>query len=616
MKGELQYITLKSSEAEYVMNTNLIKTRDEIDNKYKWDISKIYASDDIWENDFLHLQSLIPKYSSYKGRLSDGEILLDYLNHDEITYRLYLKMYMYAVFNHHGDTANPVYQSMINKISMCGTEIKTATSFFVPEIISLGEAYIDVLLQSVPGLGMYSKYLSIILDAKDHILSEEVEAVLAQMSDAIESPDSVYSSLCNSDMVFPKIKDENGSLVDLTDSNYSSFIRSSNREVRKDAFKTMFNRLGEFKNTFATNLLSGVKNVSNLAKIRKYNSSLEYGVDCDNIPVQVYNTTVDTINDNLSSLHRFVRLKKQLLGYEDIHMYDLYTSLFEVPNNNYSFEEGVSIVKKALSILGDDYVDTVSKGLDDGWCDVYPNRGKRGGAYSWGSYDTMPYFFLNYVNELNDVFTLIHELGHSMHTYYSNKSQPFIYSQYTIFNAEVASTTNEILLMNYLLNNTTDKNMKLYLITHELEQIRQTVFRQTMFAEFEKIVHTKIDNGIGLSTDDICNIYYDLNVKYFGEDMIVDDEIRMEWARIPHFYSNFYVYKYVTGYAAATAFASSIIDNKPGALDNYKKFLCSGGSDYSIEIQKSCGIDMTTSAPIEAVMDRFNYLLDLLEETI
>lgn len=598
------------------MDTKLLKTRDQIDDKYKWNISKIYANDAEWEKDFLVLKSLIPEYSKFKGALSDGQSLLGFLNLDEKIYRLYLKMYMYSTFRHHSDTSEPIYQSMMSKIEMCGTDMRTATSFFVSEIIELGDEIIDKMFESVPDLELYRKYIYTILDSKEHVLSKEVEAALAQMSDAVAAPDAVYSSLCNSDMTFPKIKDENGIEVDLTDSNYGAFIRSSNRRVREEAFKAIFGRFGEFKNTFATNLLAGVKNVCNLAKLRKYNSALEYGVDEDDIPVEVYNTTIDTINDNLSSLHKYVSLKKKLLGYEDIHMYDLYASLFEVPNNNYPFETGVSMAKEALSILGDDYINVLSKGLEDGWCDVYPNKGKRGGAYSWGSYDTMPYFFLNYVNELNDVFTLVHELGHSMHTYYSNKSQPFVYSGYTIFNAEVASTTNEIILVNHLIENTTDKNMRLYLITHELEQIRTTVFRQTMFAEFEKIIHGKIDDGVGLSAQDICDIYYDLNVKYHGNDMVVDDEIRMEWARIPHFYSNFYVYKYVTGYAAATMFASTILKNEPGALDNYKKFLCSGGSDYSIEIQKSCGVDMTTSTPINTVISRFNYLLELLENEI
>ena len=311
----------------------------------------------------------------------------------------------------------------------------------------------------------------------------------------------------------------------LTDSNYSAFIRSDDRQLRLNAFKGIFQTLYSYKNMFASSLISNAKNLSNMAKIRNYNSSIECAVDEDNIPVSVYNTTVDTVNKNLKSLHRYVALKKKLLGYKDIHMYDLYASVFDKPEEHYSFEDGVAIVKKALEVLGEEYISVMSQGIEDGWCDVYPNEGKRGGSYSWGSYDTMPYLLLNYVGELNDVFTLAHELGHSMHSYYSNKNQPFIYSEYTIFNAEVASTTNEIILMNYLIENCADKSTKQYLIFHELEQIRQTVFRQTMFAEFEKIIHEKIDAGIGLSTEDVCDMYYDVNVKDFVYDRMIDEEV-------------------------------------------------------------------------------------------
>lgn len=595
------------------MNT---KKRNQIDEKYKWNISKIYTSDELWEADFNKLTSLIPVIKEFKGTLNRGESLLSFLQEEEKVNRLYLKLYMFAIFKHHEDTRVAKQQAMLSKIDMFGTNLKAATSFVVPEIISIGRDKIKELINTIDDLKVYNKYLDFILDKKEHYLSEEVEAVLAQISDALVAPESIYSAFSDSDIKYPRIKNENGDFTDLTDSNYSAFIRSSNREVRENAFKGIFNTLYSYKNMFASSLLANAKNLSNIAKIRKYNSSIECAVDEDSIPVSVYNTTVDTVNKNLNSLHRYISLKKKLLGYKDIHMYDLYASVFDKPEENYSFEEAVDMVKKALEVLGNEYVSIASKGIADGWCDVYPNEGKRGGAYSWGSYDTMPYFLLNYVGELNDVFTLAHELGHSMHSYYSNKNQPFIYSEYTIFNAEVASTTNEIILMNHLIENCPDKATKQYLIFHELEQIRQTVFRQTMFAEFEKIIHEKIDAGIGLSTDEICNIYYDLNVKYFGSDIIVDDEIKIEWARIPHFYSNFYVYKYVTGYAAATMFASSILNNEEGALDNYKKFLSAGGSDYSIEIQKKSGVDITTSVPMNKVIERFNILLDLLEDTL
>lgn len=593
-----------------------LKKRNQINNKYKWNVSKIYATDELWESDFDKLNSMILSINKYKGCLHNGNNLLLFLQENEKITRLYLKLYMFAIFKHHEDTGVAKYQAKLSKIEMLNTDLKATTSFVVPEIISIGEAAIKTLLDSTEGLKLYKKHLDFILDKKEHYLSEEVESALAQMSDAMSAPENIYNAFSDSDIKYPQIKNQNGELLDLTDSNYSAFIRSDDRQLRLNAFKGIFQTLYGYKNTFASSLISNAKNLSNMAKIRKYNSSIECAVDSDSIPVSVYNTTIDTVNENLTSLHRYISLKKQLLGYEDIHMYDLYASVFDKPEEHYSFEDGAAIVKKALEVLGEEYINVMSQGIEDGWCDVYPNDGKRGGAYSWGSYDTMPYLLLNYVGELNDVFTLAHELGHSMHSYYSNKNQPFIYSEYTIFNAEVASTTNEIILMNYLIENCADKSTKQYLIFHELEQIRQTVFRQTMFAEFEKIIHEKIDAGIGLSTEDVCDIYYNLNVKYFGNDIVIDDEIKMEWARIPHFYSNFYVYKYVTGYAAATMFASSILNGEEGALDKYKKFLSAGGSDYSITIQKNSGVDITTSIPLNKVIERFNTLLDLLEDTL
>ena len=598
------------------MDTKTLKTRDQIDDRYKWDIEKIYSTDEKWEEDFKTLKKLIPNLANGKGMLHDSEVLLKFFTESEKIERLYCKLFMYATFKHHGDTNNPTYQSMVSKIDACGTEMKTLSSFFEPEIISIGREKIDIVLGSTKELDLYRKFLYSILDTAKHMLPGDVEAALAQVSDSMDAPEAVFSAFSNSDLKLPKVTDEEGNEFDLTESNYTQYVRSENRALRKDAFNKLFTTFGSFKNTLGSNYLANVRNLSNIAKLRKYNSSIECALDSDMIPVSVYKTTVDTVNNNLSLLHRYVSLKKKLLNYDDIHMYDLYAPLFEKPASNYPFEKAVEIVKESISILGEDYVAVATEGLNSGWCDVYPNEGKRSGAYSWGSYDTMPYFMLNYVNELNDVFTLTHELGHSMHSYYSRKHQPYIYHNYTIFNAEVASTCNEILLMNHLIKNCTDKKTKQYLINHELEQIRATIFRQTMFAEFEMVIHEKIDNGDGLSAQDLCDIYYDINAKYFGEDMVVDKEIAYEWMRIPHFYSNFYVFKYVTGYAAATMFASSLLNNDEGALDNYKKFLCAGGSDYSINIQQSCGVDMTTSKPLEVVMDRFAYLLDELEKCI
>lgn len=590
-----------------------IKKRNEISQQDKWKVEKIYKNVESWEKDFEKLKSMTPKLSEYAGRLSKGEKLLEYFKLDEEISRLAGKLAIFAHMKSDEDTANPTFQVLRDKIYAYSAEIQSVEAFFIPEILSLKEGTIDKFIGDIPELNMYKFLLEEILKKKPHILNVEQEELIASVSDCLNAPEKVYSMLSNADMTFPKIKDEKGENVELTDVNYSSFIRSKNRTVREEAFKALFNTYKKYKNTLATSLTSNIKSFVFISKTRKYKNSMECSLKPNDIPIEVYNNTVDTINNNLKSLHRYVSIKKKLLGLDEMHMYDLYVPLIDTVQEHIEYDEAVKIVKKGLNPLGKEYLDIFDEGIKDGWVDIYPNKGKRGGAYSTGDYDTMPYVLLNYDYKLTDVSTLAHEMGHSIHSYYSRKNQPYIYSDYSLFCAEVASTTNESLLMHYLIDNEKDERRKLYLINQELEQIRTTVFRQVMFAEFEKNTHESIENGTPLTGEDLCKIWRNLNEKYFGPDMVVDEEIDMEWSRIPHFYSDFYVYQYATGYAAANSFANAILKDGESAVEAYKGFLKSGSSDYPINVLRKAGVDMTTPKPLEDTIKRFDELLDMLE---
>ncbi|QGU95823.1 oligoendopeptidase F [Clostridium bovifaecis] len=591
-----------------------VKRREEISKEDKWNIEKIYASAEEWEKDFIKLKEMAPKLREFQGRLKDSRELLNFLKLDEEISRLADKLFVYAFLKSDEDTSNNSNQSIKNKVEAYSAELAAMEAFFIPEILSYEEGTIEKAIEENQELKVYKFMLQRVLKRKPHILSKDMEELMASVSDALNAPSSIFGMLTNADMTFPTIKDEEGNEVELTEGNYSIFIKSKDVKVREAAFKALFNTYEHFKNTIASSLTSSIKNFSFVAKTRKYNSSLEASLKPNDIPLEVYDNAIKTINDNLDSLHRYVRTKKKLLGLNEIHMYDLYVPVIDAPKSNIEFNEGVKIIKEALKPLGEEYLKIFDEGIESGWIDIYENKGKRKGAYSWGSYDTMPYVLLNYNYELNDVSTLAHEMGHSIHSYYSRKEQPYTYADYTLFCAEVASTVNENLLINYLIENEKDEKKKLYLINTQLEQIRTTVFRQIMFAEFEKITHEKIDAGEPLTSEDLCKIYHDLNVKYFGEDIIVDKEIDMEWARIPHFYNDFYVYQYATGYSAANSFVKSILEDGGDTVEKYKGFLKAGGSDYPINILKKAGVDMTTPKPIEDTIARFNELLDMLDK--
>ena len=596
------------------MDTKVLKTREEINEEFKWKLNKIYANDEIWENEFEELKKESPKLSEFNGKLNDKEEILKYLEFNEKISRKGESLYVYAHMKCDEDTTNQKYQGMMNRIDAFMAEFASYGAFFVPEILSLSEDFILDIINNDERFKIYEFMLKDILKEKPHILTKEMEQLLALASDCLDAPSSIHNMLTNADMKFGKIKDEDGNEVELTEGNYSSFIKSKDRNVRKEAFKELFGQYKKLENTFATTLSSSIKSFNFSSKVRKYKTPLNASLDPNDIPVSVYENSIKTLNDNLSSLHRYVRIKKKLLGLDEIHMYDLYVPVIEIEKEHIPYEEAVKTANLALNPLGEEYLNIFNEGINNGWIDIYQNKGKRGGAYSWGGYDTMPYVLLNYNYELNDVSTLVHEMGHSIHSYYSRKTQPYYYAGYSLFCAEVASTTNEALLIHYLIEKETDKKKKLFLINQELEQIRTTVFRQLMFAEFELYTHDALFNGESLTAEDYNNKWLELNKKYFGDDIIVDDDIAVEWARIPHFYTDYYVYQYATGYAAASAFAKSILEGEEGAIDKYKGFLKMGGSKYPIDILKTAGVDMTTSAPLEATIARFNELLDMIEE--
>lgn len=591
-----------------------LKKREEIDDKYKWKIDKVYKSIEDFEKDFEEVKKEAVKLQDYSGKLTNGEAILEYLKLNEKVSRKVENLFIYAHLKSDEDTSNATYQALMSKIDIYMAEFSSYTAFFVPEILALDDKFIMDEIDRIEEMHQYKFLFEDILKEKPHILTKEMEELLASASDCLDAPSAIHNMLTNADMTFGKIKDEEGNEVELTEGNYSSFIRSKDRNVRKAAFEKLFSEYEKFKNTLATSLTASIKTFNFNSKVRKYESALEASLQPNNIPLDVYKNAVKVMNDNVSSLHRYVKIKKELLNLDEIHMYDLYVPIIETQKEKVEFNDGVKIVLEALKPLGEEYLDIFKGGINDGWIDIYENKGKRGGAYSWGGYDTMPYVLLNYNNELEDVSTLAHEMGHSIHSYYSRKEQPYHYAGYTLFCAEVASTTNEKLLIHHLIEKENDEKKKLSLINTELEQIRTTVFRQLMFAEFELYTHESLEKGIPLTSEDYSKAWHELNVKYFGPEMIVDENIDIEWARIPHFYSDFYVYQYATGYAAASAFANAILEGKVNAVEKYKGFLKSGGSDYPIEILKKAGVDMTTKEPLEATIKRFNELLDMIEK--
>ena len=586
------------------------KTRDEIDEKYKWDLSKIYISEDEWLKDYEYVKANGDKYLEFKGKLNNADTIYEYLMFDEEISKKADAVYMYAALKFDEDTSNSKYQELKGKIEKVLTDIGAKSSYVLPELLKLSKEDFDRFMNEKSELKMYEYEFRNVLRMKDHILSDKEEELLSSLGKSLNNSEDTASYLRNSDMKFGIIKDSDNNDVELSNINFSKYIMDNNREVRKSAFYTLYKEYANLQNTFASSY-SGKVNTDNVLALRRgFKDARDAALFDSNIDNKVYDNLIDVLHKNLYIMDDYYALKKEVMGLDEVHIYDIYSSLVPESNKNYTFEEAKDIVMNALSILGDSYITDLSKAFDEKWIDVMPSHGKKGGAYSWGSYTTNPYLLLNFNGKFDDVSTLAHELGHSMHSYYSNKNNPYVYHQYKIFVAEVASQVNELILARYLINHTDDKNEKLSIIDSLMELFKGSIVRQTMFAEFEYLTHKKEQEGTVLTSEFLSNEYYKLYEKYSGHNMTSDKEIRYEWEKIPHFYYNFYVYQYATGLAAASYIAENIMNGDKEALNNYLKFLTLGGSMDPIDELKVAGVDMNNPKVIQSAMDTFRGLIE------
>lgn len=586
------------------------KLRCEIEDKYKWDLTKIYKDEKEWQKDFDDVKEKILKVLEYKDSfLSNGKKLYEYLKYDEEVSRKLEKIYYYAHLNYDADTLDEKYKVMTNKVSDLFTKYNELSSFVVPEILKLDEEKLNTFYKEEEKLEDYRFSIENIYRFKNHTLDEEKEKMLSNLSKCLSNPEETYEALTDSDFEYDYITDEKGNKVKFNESNYSLFIKSKDRSVRKKAFEMLHNKYKKYIRTITSTYKGEVENNVVLAKIRNYDSAISASLYSDNVPVDIYDNLIKVVNDNMNVLYDYYDLKKEILSLDCLHMYDTYVEIINNIDKKYSFDEAKEIVIDALSVLGDKYVKNLKKAFDEKWIDIYHSKGKRSGAYSSGNFDVNPYVLLNFEGTLNDVSTLAHELGHSMHTYLSCKNNPYQYSSYEIFVAEVASTVNELLLANYMLKNSKNKDEKLAIINHILDLYKATLYRQTMFAEFEKETHKLREKGEILTSDLLSNTYYNLVKKYFGPNVLCDDLIKYEWARIPHFYYNFYVYKYATGISAASYIVDGILNNKEGALENYINFLKTGGSMYPLDELKIAGVNLNSKSVILSAIKTFEKYL-------
>lgn len=583
--------------------------RENIEEVYKWDLEKFCKDKeelDGWKNS---VENLLVEIKNLKGKLSTSfEILLKALELKEEISRIGSNIYVYSHLRRDEDHNNSDNQKTSLESDKLMNDIDEATSYIIPEILSFEFNHITQIFEE-ENLKKYHRYLEKIIRKKPHTLSEKEENLLAMSGNMAQATENIFTSLSYSDLKFPKIKNKDGEKERLTHSNYGLFLRSKKRKVRKDAFEAMYDTHEKVKNTFGSCLIGNIHREIFFSKVRNYNSALEASLFEDDIPVSVYDNLIESITENISSLDLYMEYRKNIMGLEKLHMYDLYVPLNSKMDKKIPYEEAKRIILEALSPLGEEYTKILKTAFEERWIDVYPNEGKRSGAYSWGSYDSQPYILMNYNDDINSLFTLAHELGHSIHSYYSRKNNPYIYSRYTIFVAEVASTFNELMVLNYLLENTESEEEKSYLINYYLEQVRTTVFRQTMFAEFEKEVHARIEDGKSLTSKDLEEIYYALNMKYYGNKCEVDERISLEWARIPHFYSNFYVYKYATGFCAANFLTEKVRENREN-VDAYIEFLKGGGYDFPLEQLKKAGVNMEEKEVVLKTMNLFKERLE------
>lgn len=586
--------------------------RNEVDSKFKWSIEDLYEDDNKWQNEFDKVKKEIENFKSYSDNVNADNLYDCLKTRDSISNKVE-SLYVYANLRANEDSTNTFYQELSDKADGLVTIYSAALSFVEPAILAMNEEDIDRALTGC--LGEYSHYIKDILRNREHILTADKEELIAQVYEIANSPSNIFYMLNNADIDFGEVEDGKGEKRKLTHGSYTSCLESSDRVLRKNAFNTLYDTYYKQKNTLAAIYSSSVKKDVFTARVRNYDTCLDSMLFVNNIPTSVYTELVKTVNKHLHLMHRYISLRKKVLGIEDLSMYDIYTPIVADVDSPVSYDDAKATVLEALKPMGEEYCSVLKRALnEERWVDIYENVGKRSGAYSWGSYGTHPYVSLNYANNLDSMFTLAHEMGHAMHSYYTWSNQPVVYGDYTIFVAEVASTVNEALLMQYLLKTTTDKNKRNYLLNHFMDQFRGTLFRQTMFAEFELTTHTMAEKGEALTFDNMCEIYYELNKKYYGSDIIINDRIKWEWARIPHFYNAFYVYQYATGYSAAIALSNRILNEN--GVEDYINFLKGGSSKYSIDLLKGAGVDMTTSAPVEKAMEVFRGLIEEMERNM
>ena len=584
--------------------------RSEISDEYKWSVKDLYSSDELWNNDYEKALKSTQEKSSFEGCVMDSaDTLAGALSESEKDDYITERLYVYAFMRYYEDTSDSTYQQMSGKAQMLAVKMSEKYSFLVPEIMAADDDKVARFLDS-DKIKPYRHLLCDMLAKKEHTCSQKEEKLLAMASQMADSPSDIFSKFNNADVKFGKVHDEHGDEKELTSAGFSVFMESRDRNVRKEAFYALYRQYKSYINTLAASYYGNVKQAVFFANARNYESTLQMYLSGSFIPESVYTNLIDTVNNNLDKMHDYVSLRKKTLGVDELHFYDIYAPLTSDYTVKVSYENAKETVLDALKILGDDYVSQVKKGYESGWVDVYENDGKRSGAFSWGAYGTHPYIFLNYTETLNDIFTLIHETGHAMHTYYSNETQPYTYAGYKIFVAEVASTCNEVILIDYLLKHSRSDEEKKYLYGHYLEQFKGTLFRQTMFAEFEMITHRMAQDGEVLNAESLCGTYKKLNEKYFGKDMVIDEEIAYEWARIPHFYTPFYVYQYATGFSAAVAIATKIINGDKEVLHGYREFLKGGSSMHPIELLSLCKIDMSKPDVIQDALNVFGSLIE------
>lgn len=585
--------------------------RNNIEQKYKWDIEAMFPDEALWEQAVSDSLKKADSFAKLSGHLTDSAdaLLRAFRLRDDMWQQLE-KAYVYARMKRDEDNRVSKYQAMTDKCFAAIAKMSAASSFFTPELLEAPEEKLLGFLDSNKELEIYRFAITETLRQKSHVLSKSEENLMAQLSEVTGASGDIFTMLNNADIKFGTITDDNGNPTQLTHGNYITFMESHNRQVRKEAFTHMYEAYKNQINTIATAYNYNTKTDVITARIRHYQSAKHAALAGDDVDVEVYDNLVKVVNDNLPVLHRYLNLRKKLLGVDEMKMYDVYVPLIKLPQKEISFEEAVELANKGLAPLGAEYLNRMNNGIAARWIDVYENEGKTSGAYSFGSYDSMPYILMNFSSTLKDVFTLVHEMGHSMHSSYTRQYQPFIYGSHSIFTAEVASTVNEALLMRYLLDNETDSEMRKYLLNMYIEEFRTTLFRQTMFAEFEDMTHKAVENGEVLTADWLNENYNALNTKYFGDAITDDEYIKYEWARIPHFYNAFYVYKYATGYSAATAISSKILSEGDAARDNYLEFLKTGDSNTPIELLKIAGVDMSSPEPVKAAMKVFESLVD------